>query len=77
MSWSTCNVFNPQVSGSRAYGDAIISGSNFGVEDGDVGGHLDVDAVGVRAVSVGQDLHSLHLHILTSVEHYVEHLTVQ
>jgi len=77
MSWSTCNVFNPQVGGSRAYGDAIISCSDFGVENGDVGGHLYVDAVGVRAVSVGHDLHSLHLHILASIEHYVEHLTVQ
>lgn len=40
-------------------------------------GHLYVDAVGVRAVSVGHDLHSLQLHILASIEHYVEHLTIQ
>lgn len=76
MSWSTSNVFDPQVSGSRTNGDAIIACSNFGVDDGDVWWHLDMDAVGVGAVSIGQDLHSLQLHVLASIEHYVEHLTV-
>lgn len=76
MSWSTSNVFNPQVSGSGTDGDAIIAGPDFWVEDGDVGRHLYMDAVSVGAVSVGQDLHSLQLHVLASIEHYVEHLTV-
>lgn len=76
MAWSTCNVFNPQISGAGADGDAIVTGLNFRVEDGDVGGHLDMDAVGVGAVSGGHDLHALRFYVLASLDHYVEHLTI-
>lgn len=76
MAWSTCNVFNPQVTGARADRDAIISGTNIGVEDGDVGGHLDMDAISVRTVTCGNDLNALRFHVLASIEHYVEQLTI-
>lgn len=72
MARSTCNVFNPQVTCSGANGDAIITSSNFGVKDGNVGGHLDMDAISVGAVTIGYDLNTLHLHVLASIEHYVE-----
>ena len=76
MAWSTCYVFNPQVRRARADGDAIIAGTNFGAENSDVGGHLDMDAVGVRAVSGCCDGNALCLDVLASIEHYVEHLAV-
>jgi len=76
MSRSTCNVFNPQITGTRTNWYTIITGSNFGVDDGDVGGHLDVDAVGVWAVSGCHDIYTLRFYILASIERYVKHLTI-
>jgi hypothetical protein len=76
MSRSTCNVFNPQITSTRANGDTIITGSNFGVDDHDVGGFLDMDAISVRAVSGRQDFYTIGFYVFASIERYVEHLTI-
>jgi hypothetical protein len=76
MTRSTCNVFNPQIIGTRADGDTIITGSNFGVDDGDVGGFLDMDAIRVRAISGCHDFYTIDFYVFASIERYVEHLTI-
>lgn len=76
MAGSTCNVFDPQIICARAYGDAIVTGPNFGVEDGDVGGHMNMDAVGVWALTGGDNIYPLRFNVLATIEHYVEHLTI-
>ena len=76
MARSTCNIFNPQVSGAGADGDTIVAGPDSRVEDGDIGGELDVDAVGVGAVSGSHDLHSMYFDVVASTDDHVEYLTI-
>ena len=76
MARSASDVFNPEIGGPGADGDAVVAGGDLGVENGDSGGGLDVDAVGVGTVSGGRNPNSLHLHVVAPIEHYVEHLAV-
>ena len=77
MARSTCNIFNPQVRGARANGYAIVTGADFGVKDCDVRRELDVNSVGVRAVSGGDDLDTSHFDVVASIENYVEQLAIK
>ena len=76
MARATNNVLNPQVLGAGADGDAVVPGSDGGVLDDDIGGELDMDAVGVGAVAARNDVDPLKAHILGGVYHNVEHLAV-
>jgi len=76
MTRSTCNILNPQVLSARANRDAVISSSNCGFEDGHITGELNVDAISVRAVSISHQLHSMHFHVLASIDQYVKQLTI-
>lgn len=54
-----------------ADGDAVIAGLDVGIEDGDAGWALDMDAIGVGAVSSSLNPHSLHLAVGAFVQHQV------
>ena len=76
MARATGNMFNPQVLGTGADGDAVIAGFDGGTLDDNVSRELDVDAVGVGAVAVGDDFNSLNLNVGAGIYHNVEHLAV-
>lgn len=76
MSGAADKVFNPQTLSAGADGDAIVAGSNPGVEDGDVRRELHVDAVCVGAGTGGSDPYPLHFHVLAAVDDDVVQLTV-
>lgn len=56
MAGPTRNMFNPQVLSTGADGDAVVTGSDGGILDDDIGWELDMDAV-------GDDLNSLNVHV--------------
>ena len=76
MARAAFHALNPQVLRAGADGDAIVPSSDGSVEDCDVSGLLDVDAVRVRALAGGQHLHSPHLHVLAVIHNNVKHLAV-
>lgn len=77
MTRTACHAFDPEVLSARTNGDAVVSSSDGGVEDGNISRQLDVDAVRVGAVTIGDQLHSSHLHILAMIYYHVEHLAIQ
>ncbi|GER34187.1 phloem protein 2 A5 [Striga asiatica] len=62
--------------GSGADRDAIVARANVRVGDSNSGGHVHVNAVGVRAVGRGPYLHICELDILTTLHKNVEKLGV-
>ena len=76
MSRSTFNSFNQQVLGPGADGNAVVPGSDSSVRDHNIAGELDVDAIGIWTVTVGNDFGSLDLHILAAIYGNVEHLAI-
>lgn len=76
MARTTSNVFNPQVWGSWTNWDAVISGTDLRVQDCDSCRQLDVNAICVRAIAWSQNFYSLKLYVVTSVDYYMEHLTI-
>lgn len=76
MTRSAGNVLNPQVGGTGANWDAIIAGLDLGVEDGDAWRWLHVNAIGVWAVAIGEDLDALNFHVAAAIDDDVEHLAV-
>lgn len=76
MAGPTGHILDPQVGGTRANGDAVVSCADFRVENCDPFGELDMDAVSVGAISRRHHLHSLQLHIFAPVDHNMEHFTV-
>ncbi|PON98084.1 hypothetical protein TorRG33x02_061580 [Trema orientale] len=58
VSVSACDVFDPEVFGAAANGDAVVADSDLRVKDGEVLGELDMDVVGVGAVARGNDLYA-------------------
>lgn len=76
MAGTARQALDPQVLGAGADGDAIVAGFDGGVEDGNVLRVLDVDSVGVGALSGGDHPHSSHLNVLAVVHGHVEHLAV-
>lgn len=76
MARSTSYIFNPQARSGRSDGNTIVAGANLGVEDGDVRRPLDMNAIGVRAVSGGVDLHAFHSDLVAPIEDNVELLAI-
>lgn len=73
---ATINVLNPQIGSAWTDRDAIISGSDVGVQNRDHGRLCNVNAVCVRATAGGQHRHSMNLDIVAVVDNNVEHLTI-
>ncbi|KAK9087833.1 hypothetical protein Syun_030227 [Stephania yunnanensis] len=76
MAGATVDVFHPEVGGAGANGDAVVAGLDVGLGDGDIGGSLDMYAVGVGAIAGGRHLHLLELDVLTVVDDDMEDLAV-
>lgn len=53
MARAARNIFDPQVGAAGAYGDAIITSGDPGVEDGDSRRHLNVNSICVWAFPRG------------------------
>ncbi|RRT56261.1 hypothetical protein B296_00024064 [Ensete ventricosum] len=77
MSWAASDLFDPDVGGSFANGDAVVAGLYAGVDHGHVARFLDVDAVGVGAVSRGADGRALYLDAAAAKDGDVEELAVK
>ena len=77
MAGPTCDILHPEVGSTGTDGDAVVTGLDLGVDDRDAGRQLDVDAVGVGAVTGSRDPNSLEFDLFAAVDHNVEHLAVQ
>lgn len=51
MTRAACYIFDPKSVSAGTDGDAIVSCGDFSIEDRDGGGRLNVDTIGVGAVS--------------------------
>ena len=76
MARTAGDLLDPYIRGAGADRDAIIAGLDAGPSNRDVGGSLDMDAVGVWTVFRSCDLDTLQSHPLTVIDHNVEHLAV-
>ena len=76
MAWATFGVENSYVDAAGSNGDAVISDSNCGRSDVDVGGVTDVDAVGVGAVPGGCNVDAMDSDIVTVYDGHMESLTI-
>ena len=45
------DILDPQIGGARPYGNAVISGADYGIQNGDAHGELNVDSIGVGTIS--------------------------
>ena len=77
MARTARHAFDLEILSTRADRDTIVPSCHKGVEDDNIFRKLNVDAICVGTVTVGNDPYSSHLHILTVVYHDVEHLAVQ
>ena len=76
MARAACNSFKPHVGGAWTDGDAIVAGSDVWAENSNVIGLFDMNSIGVRAVLVGNHLHTLKLDVLAFMDDYMKHLAV-
>ena len=74
---SACDVLNPQIGGARPNRDAIIAGSNSGVEDRDTARGLHMNAISVWAVSRGRHSYTFHFYVVATIDDDMKHLAVQ
>lgn len=77
MARATCNIFNPRVGGAGANGHTIISSPDVGAKYSDIRRQLNVNAIGVGAVSGGGHLHAEHFNVVASIEGNVEQLAIE
>lgn len=76
MAGAASDAFDPEVGAAGTNGDAVVAGGDVGIHDGNFGGRLDVNSVGVGAVFRRRDLHSLKLGVAGALNLNVEHLAV-
>jgi len=76
MARSTINLIDKNVGTARPKGDAVVAGPDVGHSDRYSGGHTDVDAVCVGAISRGNDLSILNSNTFASEDRNVEVLAV-
>ena len=76
MPWSTEHTLNPKVGGARTNGDTVIPGPDGGLNYADAGGHLNMDAICVRAVPCRFDVNTLNPYSLAAKDDNVVQLAV-
>ena len=68
MPKSTCNILIPQVSGSRANWEVIITSPDLGVENCYRWWQLHMNVICVWVVSGGNEFHTVHFHVVAAID---------
>lgn len=76
MSWAAIDLLDPEIGRARPDRDAVVTRPNARAGNGHACGHLDMDSVGVGAISQCSDLDILYRDVAAAVDHNVVELAV-